>query len=137
MAAEIFKFPYNASRRLYSRRPRKSKNGTPEERARIAAENAAPAASIVALTKPMAPRRDGRTLRSYALRAASAPISPAVSIVGKICAAENAYGGGMPAVHVLADWFADLRKGAKAARKVADELDARAEYLKNVIQAAD
>jgi len=33
----IAKFPYNASRRLYSRRPRKSINGTPEERAAKAA----------------------------------------------------------------------------------------------------
>jgi hypothetical protein len=29
----VVKFPYSASRRVYSRRPRKSKNGTPEERA--------------------------------------------------------------------------------------------------------
>jgi hypothetical protein len=31
--AEIFKFPYDASRRVHSRKPRRSKNGTPEERA--------------------------------------------------------------------------------------------------------
>jgi hypothetical protein len=37
----IVKFPYNASRCLYSRRPRKSKNGTPEERAAKAAIDAA------------------------------------------------------------------------------------------------
>ena len=32
-ANNVIKFPYDASRRLYSRRPRASKNGTPEERA--------------------------------------------------------------------------------------------------------
>jgi len=31
----IVQFPYNASRRVHSRRPRKSKNGTPEERATL------------------------------------------------------------------------------------------------------
>jgi hypothetical protein len=35
MTATIFKFPYDASRRVYSRRPRVSKNGTPEERATL------------------------------------------------------------------------------------------------------
>jgi predicted alpha/beta-hydrolase family hydrolase len=35
--AEIFKFPYDASRRVQSRKPRRSKNGTPEERAAKAA----------------------------------------------------------------------------------------------------
>ena len=36
----VVKFPYSASRRVYSRRPRVSKNGSPEERA---AKAAAPA----------------------------------------------------------------------------------------------
>jgi hypothetical protein len=31
--AEIFKFPYDACRRVHSKKPRRSKNGTPEERA--------------------------------------------------------------------------------------------------------
>jgi hypothetical protein len=37
MSAEIFKFPYDVSRRVHSRKPRRSKNGTPEERAAKAA----------------------------------------------------------------------------------------------------
>jgi hypothetical protein len=37
----IVKFPYSASRRVYSRRGRVSKNGTPEERAAKAAATAA------------------------------------------------------------------------------------------------
>ena len=36
--AEIFKFPYDACRRVHSKKPRRSKNGTPEERAAKAAK---------------------------------------------------------------------------------------------------
>ena len=36
--AEIFKFPYSASRRVHSQKSRRSKNGTPEERAAKAAK---------------------------------------------------------------------------------------------------
>jgi hypothetical protein len=38
MTCEIFKFPYDACRRVHSRKPRRSKNGTPEERAAAAAK---------------------------------------------------------------------------------------------------
>jgi predicted alpha/beta-hydrolase family hydrolase len=31
--SEVINFPYRASRRIHSRKPRRSKNGTPEERA--------------------------------------------------------------------------------------------------------
>lgn len=41
----IVKFPYIASRRIFSRRPRVSKNGTPEERAAKAAAEAAAAST--------------------------------------------------------------------------------------------
>jgi hypothetical protein len=37
----VVKFPYDACRRIHSRKPRKSKNGTPEERAAKAAHAAA------------------------------------------------------------------------------------------------
>ena len=37
MTANIIKFPHSVSRRAHSRKPRRSKNGTPEERARQAA----------------------------------------------------------------------------------------------------
>ena len=46
MTAEIVKFPYSASRRVHSHRPRTSKNGTPEERAARAA-SAKPEPAIV------------------------------------------------------------------------------------------
>jgi hypothetical protein len=38
MTAEIIKLPYNVTRKLHSRKPRRSKNGTPEERAANAAQ---------------------------------------------------------------------------------------------------
>jgi len=47
--AEIFKFPYDASRRVHSQKPRRSKNGTPKERAAKAAATQQPAASVIAL----------------------------------------------------------------------------------------
>src|ERR1700736_6369636 len=37
----VVKFPYSSSRRVHSKRPRRSKNGTPEERAAKAAAAAA------------------------------------------------------------------------------------------------
>jgi hypothetical protein len=37
MTEQIVKFPYSAARRVHSRKPRKSHNGTPEERAAKAA----------------------------------------------------------------------------------------------------
>jgi hypothetical protein len=51
MDGNLVKFPYNASRRLYSRRLRKSINGTPEERAAKAA--AAVANEPPAQTRPV------------------------------------------------------------------------------------
>jgi hypothetical protein len=52
MTCDIFKFPYDASRRVHSRKQRRSKNGTPEERAERAAADAAkmPLASVVDLS---------------------------------------------------------------------------------------
>jgi hypothetical protein len=44
--AEIFKFPYDACRRVHSRKPRRSKNGTPEERAAKVPAKPPPAAVI-------------------------------------------------------------------------------------------
>ncbi len=53
MDSNIVKFPYSASRRVHSRRPRKSKNGTPEERAtlqELVAEDARPPARSLSAT---------------------------------------------------------------------------------------
>jgi hypothetical protein len=44
----VLKFPCDASRRAHSRKPRRSKNGTPDERAKsVAADEAAPPPSII------------------------------------------------------------------------------------------
>jgi hypothetical protein len=45
----VVKFPYDACRRVHSRKPRRSKNGTPEERAAAAAADASPPADVVSL----------------------------------------------------------------------------------------
>jgi hypothetical protein len=43
----VVKFPYSSSRRVHSKKPRRSKNGTPEERAaKAAAANTTPATVI-------------------------------------------------------------------------------------------
>lgn len=47
MTAEIVKLPYTVTRKLHARKPRKSKNGTPEERAAFAARAAPAPAAIV------------------------------------------------------------------------------------------
>ena len=47
--AEIVKFPYSSSRRVHSKKPRRSKNGTPEERAAKAAAMQRPAGAVIAL----------------------------------------------------------------------------------------
>jgi hypothetical protein len=47
----VVKFPFAVSRRAYARRPRKSKNGTPEERARRIASDT----PIVRFSAPESP----------------------------------------------------------------------------------
>ena len=90
MTAQIFKFPYNAQRRLHSRRPRRSKNGTPEGRAAKAAANLPPAAAVVPLPVQVveAPHEkegiDRRKLRGSPLRDQCAAISFGATVVGTI-----------------------------------------------------
>jgi hypothetical protein len=53
--SNVVKFPYDASRRVHSRKPRRSKNGTPEERAKKgvkAAAAAPPPATVTQLPRP-------------------------------------------------------------------------------------
>jgi hypothetical protein len=54
---EVIKFPYRVSRRLHSRKPRRSKNGTPEQRA---AKAAAEGATVIQLSAGQ-PRCSTRT----------------------------------------------------------------------------
>ncbi|QWG16112.1 hypothetical protein KMZ68_13770 [Bradyrhizobium sediminis] len=52
----VLKFPYDASRRLHSRKPRRSRNGTPAERAAKAAAEVGTPATVVTMPKAAAPR---------------------------------------------------------------------------------
>jgi hypothetical protein len=122
MSATIFKFPYDASRRVHSQKPRRSKNGTPEERAaKVSALETTPADLV-----DLSPQIDRRKLRSSPLRDKIAAISFAATIVGKMCTADLK-GEELPSD--TAGWREELRTGAATARYVADELDKAAERL--------
>jgi hypothetical protein len=130
----VVKFPYNACRRVHSRKPRRSFNGTPEERAAKAAEAAAkmPLASVVDLSGHEARSReevDRRKLRSSPLREKVGPISFAVTVVGKVATADLRDEPLDFATAESEGWLQSLQAGAAAARFVADELDKTAERL--------
>jgi hypothetical protein len=72
----IVKFPYSASRRVVARRPRRSKNGTPEERAVKRVVEAAPA--------PVIPRRSKNGTPEE--RAAKNPPAPVSNVVTRLLA---------------------------------------------------
>jgi hypothetical protein len=71
----IVKFPYNACRRVHSRKPRISKNGTPEERAAranaVLSANRVTAANVVQISrkpaKPHTPPTTEKTAEFMAL----------------------------------------------------------------------
>jgi hypothetical protein len=119
--AEIFKFPYDACRRVHSQKPRRSKNGTPEERAaKAGAAQGAPAAAVIELATNET--MDRRKLRGNPLRESYGLISPAVTIIGKIYTA-NLRQDGWWDTAITENWLQTLEGGAAAARYVADELD--------------
>ena len=87
MTSNVITFPYSASRRVHSQKPRRSKNGTPEERAARAAALFPTSADVV----PMADAReqarlevDGRKLRGSPLRDCIGTISFGATVVGKM-----------------------------------------------------
>jgi hypothetical protein len=49
MTSNVVKFPYSASRRVHSKKPRRSKNGTPKEREAKAAAMQRPAGAVIDL----------------------------------------------------------------------------------------
>jgi hypothetical protein len=128
--SNVVKFPYSASRRVHSQKPRRSKNGSPEERVAKAAATQPPSASIVPLSarnqSPEEPAIDRRKLRGSPLRDKIPSISFAATIVGKMCTADLK-GEDLPPD--TAGWREELRTGAATARYVADELDKAAERL--------
>jgi hypothetical protein len=82
----IIKFPYAACRRIHSKKPRRSKNGTAEERAAKAASLEAPA-DVVLMTNVREQARskvDGRKLRVSPLRNSLAAISSGATVFGKM-----------------------------------------------------
>ena len=87
MSENVIKFPYSASRRVHSQKPRRSKNGTPEERAAKAAALFPTSTDVV----PMADAReqarsevDGRKLRGSPPRDCTGTISFGATVVGKM-----------------------------------------------------
>jgi len=69
---QIFKFPYDASRRVHSQKPRRSKNGTPEEREAKAAALLPPPADVIPMSDARAQARSEVDGNSVAARCVSA-----------------------------------------------------------------
>jgi hypothetical protein len=87
MSNNVVRFPYSASRRVHSQKPRRSKNGTPEERAARAAALFPTSADVVPMTDARALARsevDGRRLRGSPLRDYVGAISFGATVVGKM-----------------------------------------------------
>jgi hypothetical protein len=66
--SNVVKFPYDASRHVHSRKPRRSKNGTPEERAKKGAKAAAvvpPPATVTRLPRPHVGLLEQEVLRAF------------------------------------------------------------------------
>jgi hypothetical protein len=85
--AEIFRFPYDACRRVHSKKPRRSKNDTPEERAAKAAALFPTSADVVPMAEAREQARsevDGRKLRGSPLRDSIGAISFGATVVGKM-----------------------------------------------------
>jgi hypothetical protein len=121
MTCEIFKFPYDACRRVHSRKPRRSKNGTPEERAMKAAPLKAPA-DVVLMSDVREDARsevDGRKLRSSPLREYIAALSLGATVVGKM---HTAGLKGEPLAEIQPDirkeWLEALHRAIEAAETV-------------------
>ena len=87
MSDNVVKFPYDACRRVHSKKPRRSKNGTPEERAAKAAALETAPADVVPMSLARAQVRsevDGRKLRGSPLRDCIGTISFGATVVGKM-----------------------------------------------------
>jgi hypothetical protein len=135
MTSNVVKFPYSASRRVHSKKPRASKNGSPEERAAKAAASQGPAADIVGLStchQVSGPMVDRRKVRGSPLREKVAPISFAATIVGKMHTADLREEVLNAEVIVDEDWVSCLQDGAASARFAACEFDKAAARLERL-----
>jgi hypothetical protein len=85
--SNVVKFPYSSSRRVHSQKPRRSKNGTPEERAAKAAALEATPADVVLMSDVREQAHseiDRRKLRGSPLRDDIATVSFGATVVGKM-----------------------------------------------------
>jgi hypothetical protein len=118
MSAEIVKFPYSASRRVYSKMPRRSKNGTPEERAAKAAVLLPTPADVVPMSHVQGKARsevDRRKLRGSPLRDCITAVSFGATVVGKMHTA-GLKGEPLAAVQteIRKEWMETLDRAVRA-----------------------
>jgi hypothetical protein len=122
MSNNVVKFPYSASRRVHSQKPRRSKNGTPEERAAKAAALETAPADVVPMADVRAQARsevDGRKLRGSPLRDCIGTISFGATVVGKMHTA-GLKGEPLATIQpeMRKEWLEALRRAIEAAETV-------------------
>src|SRR5258705_8520391 len=137
MNDNVIRFPYEACRRVHSRKPRRSKNGTPEERAaKTAASEMAPA-DVVSMSHIRAQAHsevDRRTLRGSPLRDCIGAISFGATVVGKMHTA-GLRGEPLAAVRteIRKEWLETLDRAVQALCTVGTGL-AQAMDILNALQ---
>jgi hypothetical protein len=136
MNCNIVKFPYDACRRVHSKKPRRSKNGTPEERAAKRAALEATPADVVLMSDAREQAHseiDRRKLRGSPLRDQIATISFGATVVGKM---HTAGLRGEPLAMILPEirqeWLETLNRAAAALAVVATGLGKAVETLKEL-----
>jgi len=117
MSENIIKFPFDVSRRAHARRPRWSKNGSPEERAN-ARQAAEPSARSHIGNNPLREQHTG--------------VSASVTIVGKVLHRRHHFDPSTLDPAVGAEWLRELCLGAERARYVACEIDKAIEAIKEL-----
>jgi hypothetical protein len=131
MTAEIIKLPYSVTRGAHSRKPRRSKNGTPEERAalRPAPADIVPLSLVRAVAPPL--EVDRRKLRGSPLRNYVHVIALGATVVGKM---HTAGLKGEPLVmlppETRNDWLETLAGAGEALATVGSGLDQAIQTLK-------
>lgn len=118
MPDNVVKFPYDACRRVHSKKPRRSKNGTPDERAAKAAALETTPADVVSMSHVREQARsevDGRKLRGSPLRDSIRTISFGATVVGKMRTA-GLKGEPLAAIppEIRQEWLATLDRGFEA-----------------------
>ena len=109
MTAQIVKFPYSVSRRAHARKLRRSKNGTPEERA------AKPAAPVV---RPHGWNSGHNPLRDKVIR-----ISRAATIVGKVVYGRHNFDAAGLQNSICQQWLDELRDSIADARSMIGDFE--------------